>query len=437
VQTVSNSGAQESFIAKLSELIGISAEDVNVTAPLTDFGVDSLAAVELATWLKSELGIQTSQMEILGGVTIAQLLSRSSGDVQVSTKKKSAKSDKSERRKEKENAKLEKEKEKEKARKMKEKAKLQKEKEKAKLQKEKEKEKEKVKAQKVKEVKPVKPQTKALKSSKTSKSDMEVSLEKSLGSLVSSPAISKTPVLEIGSSSETGFKVKIAGATVISFSRPDSNNSLTAKMWESLLNVVKSASPNKPLVFATEDKRYFCSGFDLGTVAFGDRKFGEALVHYGELLDAIVSHPQPVLCICQGATRGGGMLFPCAADIVIAADNATFGFPEILHGGLPAVVSAAATKRLPRARCMYLMLTGKVISAYDGQSMGLVDSVVESEEIQKESSAIIRRLGIVTPELVALAKRRLPAYNVGDGLALAGELQDMIQGKVLFFSFSS
>eukprot|EP01107_Rhizomastix_libera_P002301 TRINITY_DN139_c0_g2_i2.p1 TRINITY_DN139_c0_g2~~TRINITY_DN139_c0_g2_i2.p1 ORF type:complete len:2631 (+),score=774.09 TRINITY_DN139_c0_g2_i2:57-7949(+) len=68
--------AKEAFLGKLAELIGVDANTVNLDAPLTDFGVDSLAAVELATWLKTELGITTSQMEVLGGITSEQLLSR-------------------------------------------------------------------------------------------------------------------------------------------------------------------------------------------------------------------------------------------------------------------------------------------------------------------------------------------------------------------------
>ncbi len=64
------------MIDKLSELVGIESSDVSANSPLTDYGVDSLAAVELATWLKNELHISTSQMEILGGITISQLVAR-------------------------------------------------------------------------------------------------------------------------------------------------------------------------------------------------------------------------------------------------------------------------------------------------------------------------------------------------------------------------
>ena len=100
----------------------------------------------------------------------------------------------------------------------------------------------------------------------------------------------------------------------------------------------------------------------------------------------------PTVAVCHGATRGGGMLFPCVATVVLAHTDATFGFPEIRRGVLPGVVSVAAQRRLSPAACRRLMCTGDSIDAPTAQHLGLVDVVGGWEELEGRLTRLLERL---------------------------------------------
>lgn len=120
--------------------------------------------------------------------------------------------------------------------------------------------------------------------------------------------------------------------------------------------------------------------------------FLSAIGGYGAMLTSLVEECSlPVLCLCHGATRGGGMLFPAISDLVIASEDATFGFPEVRRGVLPGVVSVPAMKRLTQHQCRRWMLTGDVMSFKDALNDGFVDIVAETKpnaEIEVYSSRV-------------------------------------------------
>eukprot|EP00966_Prymnesium_polylepis_P334319 7389696-Prymnesium_polylepis.1 len=98
-----------------------------------------------------------------------------------------------------------------------------------------------------------------------------------------------------------------------------------------------------------------------------------------------------MLAVCHGATRGGGMLFPCLCTAVLAHTDATFGFPEIRRGALPGVVSVAARQRLSAVACKRLMCTGDVIGAGTARELGLVDFVGSWAQIEVEAARLLAR----------------------------------------------
>lgn len=102
----------------------------------------------------------------------------------------------------------------------------------------------------------------------------------------------------------------------------------------------------------------------------------------------------PLIAVCHGATRGGGMLFPCHATVTLAITGATFGFPEIRQGGLPGVVSVAAKKRLNPTTCKRWMCTGDAYTAEQAMAAGLVDFVGTPEEVRCFPNMSIRTVCI-------------------------------------------
>ena len=84
----------------------------------------------------------------------------------------------------------------------------------------------------------------------------------------------------------------------------------------------------------------------------------------GEIFIILIdAHGMPIVSICHGATRGGGMLFAAIASALLAHSEASFGFPEIHRGVLPGLVSVAAQRRLDEATCQRLMCMRDAINA--------------------------------------------------------------------------
>lgn len=151
----------------------------------------------------------------------------------------------------------------------------------------------------------------------------------------------------------------------------------------------------------------------------------------------------PIIAACNGHALGGGAVLALACDFRVAAESATFGFPEVKVG---AFASGSGTQRLPRlvgrGRALELLLTGRVISAAEALQYGLVEYVFPdatfSEEVMKIAATIAAYSGLVT----AATKK---CVNVGlnegvkAGLALESDLRvktgrglDAVEGRAAF-----
>jgi 3-hydroxyacyl-CoA dehydrogenase / enoyl-CoA hydratase / 3-hydroxybutyryl-CoA epimerase / enoyl-CoA isomerase len=83
---------------------------------------------------------------------------------------------------------------------------------------------------------------------------------------------------------------------------------------------------------------HFCTGLDLkrSNSQFTDDGVQKIILKAGKLIKKLEECSLPVVTICRGSVRGGGMMFPCMSDIVLSEKNSSFGFPEIRLGGFPA-----------------------------------------------------------------------------------------------------
>ena len=97
-----------------------------------------------------------------------------------------------------------------------------------------------------------------------------------------------------------------------------------------------------------------------------------------QLQASLRSAAYPLVAAVRGATRGDGIIFLCAAAVVVAHADATFGFPELRRGSLPGDVSFWARERLSDATSRRLCCTGDKVSAVEAKRLGLVDVVVDS-----------------------------------------------------------
>ncbi len=139
----------------------------------------------------------------------------------------------------------------------------------------------------------------------------------------------------------------------------------------------------------------------------------------------VVEFPLPVIAAVQGRCLGGGFELAQAADLIVAAEDALFGQPEIQLGVLAPAACAVLPRLVGRGAAAELLLTGDPIDAAEAHRLGLVARVIAPDRLDEESTALARRMARHTPVALRLTKRALRDAEVAPlrrGLELANDL---------------
>ena len=169
--------------------------------------------------------------------------------------------------------------------------------------------------------------------------------------------------------------------------------------------------------------KMFCAGADVTsmakTVRYTEEENLRDATGMSRMFAAIDELPLAVIGRVQGAALGGGVGLAAVCDIVVAADDAVFGFTEVKLGILPAVISPFALAKIGRSAARELFLTGSRFSAARAKEIGLVHTVVPSADLDHAVAGYVRELSTAGPEAVAAAKSLIadvfsqfsPEYN--------------------------
>ena len=157
----------------------------------------------------------------------------------------------------------------------------------------------------------------------------------------------------------------------------------------------------------------FCAGADVAwmarTVTYTEvENVGDATA-MSRMFAAIDRLPLPVIGRIQGAALGGGAGLAAVCDIVVAGDEALFGFTETKLGILPAVISPFALAKIGRSAARELFLTGARFSAARAKEIGLVHAVVPGAELDAAVDRYVAELLTAGPEAIAAAKALIAA----------------------------
>jgi len=156
----------------------------------------------------------------------------------------------------------------------------------------------------------------------------------------------------------------------------------------------------------------FCAGADLRWMAkmvqySRDQNVQDA-TDAARMFLALDRLPLPVIARVHGAALGGGAGLCAVADIVIAADDAVFGFTEVKLGIIPAVISPFVIAKIGRSAARELFLTGRRFDASHALQIGLVHAVVPAEDLDGEVARYVRELLGAAPGAVAAIKALIP-----------------------------
>jgi enoyl-CoA hydratase len=199
-------------------------------------------------------------------------------------------------------------------------------------------------------------------------------------------------------------------------------NSLSRAVLTQLLAVAEQLSADPPgAVIVTGSDRIFAAGADISEFAGPDeaREIGGLFV---AALNAVAAIPRMVIAAVSGPALGGGCELALACDLRIASDGARFGQPEILLGIIP---GGGGTQRLARlvgpARAKDMILTGRQVAADEALRIGLVDEVIEREQLMIRARELAGSLARGPLAAHALAKAAIDdglQVTLAEGLAL-------------------
>jgi enoyl-CoA hydratase len=199
------------------------------------------------------------------------------------------------------------------------------------------------------------------------------------------------------------------GIAIVTISRPEALNALNTKFFEELDAAVAELSKNKDvkLMIITGSGKAFVAGADIAEMVNKSAKEGTAFSRVGQnTFRSLEKMDIPVIAAINGFALGGGLELAMACDFRIASSKAKFGQPEVNLGLIPGY---AATQRLSRltglGNALYLLMTAEMIGAEEAFRMGLIQKIVEPEQLMDEVMKIAKNILSKGPNAVKKVKK--------------------------------
>ena len=208
------------------------------------------------------------------------------------------------------------------------------------------------------------------------------------------------------------------GVALVTLNRPQALNALNAQMMRDMTGALQAldADPAVGAVVVTGSAKAFAAGADIQemqALTFEEIHAADGFAGW----EAMTRIRKPIIAAVAGYALGGGCELAMMCDLIIAADNAQFGQPEITLGIIPGI---GGTQRLARAvgkaKAMDLCLTGRHMGAEEAERAGLVARIVQADSLVEEALAMARTIAAMPRAAVMMAKE---AVNRAQELALS------------------
>jgi crotonobetainyl-CoA hydratase len=221
------------------------------------------------------------------------------------------------------------------------------------------------------------------------------------------------------------------GVLVVTLDRPKANaiDVATSRALYDAFDRLRRDPDLRVGVVTGAGERFFSAGWDLKAASEGESVDADHGPGGFAGLTEFFDLDKPVIAAVNGLALGGGFELALAADLIVAADTAEFGLPEV---GLGMVADSGGVlrlpRRLPRAVAMELLLTGRRMTASEGLRWGLVNRVVPAGELRSTALDLAADIRAGAPLAVAAIKqivRRTEPLDVAAGFALlrSGDLE--------------
>jgi enoyl-CoA hydratase len=208
---------------------------------------------------------------------------------------------------------------------------------------------------------------------------------------------------------------------LIRLNRPQRMNALNEALAIELGTALRAfaADPGISVIVITGNEKAFAAGADIGAMAEWDYQ-KVYIDNYITSWESMRQVRKPVIAAVAGYALGGGCELAMMCDMIIAADTAKFGQPEVTIGTMPGM---GGTQRLPRAvgksKAMDWCLTGRMIDAEEAERAGLVTRVVPADKLLEETMALAAKIASFSLPVIMKIKEAINrAYesSLADGL---------------------
>lgn len=216
----------------------------------------------------------------------------------------------------------------------------------------------------------------------------------------------------------------------ITLNRPDKRNALDDEIVSEFKDAIRAAAGDQSVrvVLVTGAGKDFCSGADLASLqrisqAGVEESMASARV-MAELFVEMRRHPHPIIAAVRGRALAGGCGLATACDIILAAESARFGYPEVNIGFIPAMVMAILRRSVSEKRAFELITRGDIISAGEARDIGMINRVFADDGFEAQVEAYAAQLAAKSASAVSLAKSLL--YHM-DGMTFETAIEAGVQ----------
>lgn len=245
-------------------------------------------------------------------------------------------------------------------------------------------------------------------------------------------------------SNEVISELRDDGILILTINRPEKRNALngvTSAKMEEIINRAEKDNDVRVIIVTGAGQKSFCAGEDLSELS-STGECQTVMEHgFGGLTNRLCT--KPIICAVNGTAVGGGMEIAMSCDIIIAVKEARFGLPEVKVGLIASTGGIVRMAReLPRKVAMELCLTAKLIYAQEAKEIGIVNHVVEPEDLMPKAIEIAEQIAANAPLALKMTKEIMhmaPSMSLEDGMRYCDiayrfieKTEDGVEGPLAF-----
>ena len=207
---------------------------------------------------------------------------------------------------------------------------------------------------------------------------------------------------------ESPIITKRTGAILeVTLNRPKANaiDLKTSRLMGEVFRDFRDDDALRVAIITGAGEKFFCAGWDLKAANSGDAVDGDYGIGGFGGLQELRGMNKPIIAAVNGICCGGGLEFALSADIILAADHATFALPEIRSGTLADAATIKLPKRIPYHIAMEMLLTGRWLDAEECARWGMINRLVAGADLMKEAWALAEVIASGPPLVYAAIKQ--------------------------------